>query len=254
METFKWAAAVLWLIVPLFVTSEAHATPVVCSYGNADSTCMQGAALYAPQQTPPTICTGAGQTVASSPQWIGSVYTSGSCNYTPPPTCPPNTNQQGTLSWNGSFWVGSNCVPTWAVMTGWTPPGSPLGNCEMAIGQRQTTGTWQPYTPPISSDGGWYEGEYYWTPYGLQGNDVPVQYDTYFMMYMMSSPFEVLNYIGGDYQVLGMVDPGNGVPVVWSCDVTPGGVVQSVVPWTADINPCLDGSNAVSCGGGGYGN
>jgi hypothetical protein len=261
MRILRQALIVFAAIAPFAFAGVAAAAPAVCSVGNADSTCMKGAVISAAVQTPPTICTGAGETVQSAPRWTGSVYTSGSCNYTPPPQCPPNTVQQGTLAWSGSEWVGSNCIPSWANQTGWTPPGSPLGNCELAIYEAQPTGAWQPYTPMSSQTTGgfiytppgatnfWYQ----WVAYGLQGTYFPVAYDTYFEMYQPTSNYEMYNYIGGDYQVLGMVLAGAS-PEMWSCDVTPAGVVQSVVPFgPVEAGCAVDGATA-NCGGGGYGN
>ncbi|QTO47441.1 MULTISPECIES: hypothetical protein [Burkholderia cepacia complex] len=97
-----------FLAVSLF-SPMAFAGPVRCSYGFEDSTCAPD--LYAAAQPAPACSTSAGWTTTASAQWIGSRWTSPSCNYQAPPTCSAGSTQTQAPSWNGSSWVGLGCAP-----------------------------------------------------------------------------------------------------------------------------------------------
>jgi hypothetical protein len=86
----------------------ALAAPTGCAAGNQDNTCI-GALANAPE-TPPTCPTSAGWTTTAAATWIGSQYSSPSCNYQAPPSCPSGDTQAGPV-WNGSSWVDLTCTP-----------------------------------------------------------------------------------------------------------------------------------------------
>jgi hypothetical protein len=133
MKRLKQVLYMLLLAAALDVVGVAEAAPTVCSTGNMDSACMRAAAISDPAQTPPEICTGPGQIVATGPEWTGSSWTSGSCNYTPPPTCPNGTTEQTAASWNGAGWVGLSCAPSWA--WGTASDGYPYAGLELYAGE-----------------------------------------------------------------------------------------------------------------------
>lgn len=249
MSLIKLIARLLLLAGLLLVGRTAIAGPLHCAYGNQDSTCVP--TISAGWQTPPTCSSAAGWTTIAGATWIGSQYTAPQCNYQAPPTCPAGYAETSAPGWTGSSWTAPGCAaPPPELPVGWTTTGL-LGACEVAINGRQPSGAWQPYTPPVSSVGGWQyisNYVYYWVAEGLQNTYIPVQYDTYFELYLPSSNFQMYNYIGGDYQVLGMVVPaGSSTPTMWSCDITPSGTVQSVVPFTPPYQEC---SAYVTCGSG----
>ncbi|WP_175961286.1 hypothetical protein [Burkholderia pyrrocinia] len=97
-----------FLAVSLF-SPAAFAGPVRCSYGFEDSTCAPN--VYAAAQPAPTCSTDAGWTTTAAAQWIGSRWSSPSCNYQAPPACSAGSTQTQAPSWNGSSWVGLVCAP-----------------------------------------------------------------------------------------------------------------------------------------------
>jgi len=104
----------------LLARQVAYATPVRCSMGYQDSSCV-GTIAQAPQQ--PTSCpTGAGYTTIAGAQWIGSRYTAPQCNYQPAPTCPSGDIQTAAASWTGSTWTGLQCGAP-------SPPTPPAATC-----------------------------------------------------------------------------------------------------------------------------
>jgi hypothetical protein len=93
-----------------FLASTAHAGPVGCVAGYEDNTCLSSIVGSGP--TKPVICTGAGQTVETPPQWQGSHWSSGACDSVAPPTCVAGYNETTAPTWNGASWVGEVCTPS----------------------------------------------------------------------------------------------------------------------------------------------
>jgi hypothetical protein len=102
----------LSLLLALHLTvNVAHATPPFgCAPGNQDNTCLT--AIRSAPIPQPACSTAAGWTTAAAAVWIGSQWSQPQCNFQPQPMCPPNTNQVTPAVWNGSAWVGLNCVPS----------------------------------------------------------------------------------------------------------------------------------------------
>jgi hypothetical protein len=87
----------------------ALATPVLCSPGNQDSTCVpliSGGPIPAPRCS-----TDAGWTTTSPAVWQGSHWSEPQCNYEAPPTCPSGYTQTSSPVWNGSSWSEPGCTP-----------------------------------------------------------------------------------------------------------------------------------------------
>ncbi|SIO61544.1 hypothetical protein SAMN05444165_5265 [Paraburkholderia phenazinium] len=143
----------------LFVGGTAFATPVRCSPGYVDSTCttpLVGAPIPAPQCS-----SGAGWTTTTPAQWIGSGYTTPTCNYTAPPVCSTAAGWTTVVgaSWNGSSWSDPSCsytaapvcpggyteyaAPTWTGST-WTAPGC-TPNIALCPGGYSCSGSGIPY-------------------------------------------------------------------------------------------------------------
>ncbi len=105
MKTIRGTFVLLALVA---CCRSASATPVVCSWGYQDSTCLT------PQQhspTPPPACqSGPGWTTISSAVWQGSHWSQPACNYQAPPSCPGGYQQTSAPWWNGSGWVGLGCT------------------------------------------------------------------------------------------------------------------------------------------------
>jgi len=129
------------LVGMLVLGHSAFATPVRCSAGFQDNTCLTP--IAATPKVAPTCPSSAGYTTATPAKWIGSGYTAPACTYTPPPTCstaagwltvvgaswngsswsapecsytappvcPGGYNETSAPSWNGSSWVGLGCQP-----------------------------------------------------------------------------------------------------------------------------------------------
>jgi hypothetical protein len=111
---FRIARGALLLITTLWAGA-VFAGPARCSYGNQDSTCTTPIVASGPAE-PTNSCTGAGQTVATAPQWEGSYWSPGTCNYTPPPTCQSGQLEIAPPTWNGSTWIPPTCElppPPW---------------------------------------------------------------------------------------------------------------------------------------------
>lgn len=95
----------------LIVTRMASASPIVCSAGNEDSTCLPaiyGSAIPAPG------CP-AGWTQTSAPQWQGSHWSSPGCAApAPPPVQPPPVTQSPDL-----FAICKAALRQWVSTQGW---------------------------------------------------------------------------------------------------------------------------------------
>ena len=163
MSGYMSRLKILLLACILLCGRSALATPVRCSEGYQDNTCLTP--IAAAPKVVPTCPSTPGYTMADPAKWIGSSYTNPTCNYTAPPVCstapgwvtvagaswtgaswsnpscsytPPPTCSSGELesvapTWNGSAWVGLGCTP--ALPSGFTlaPDGRPyamlIGYC-----------------------------------------------------------------------------------------------------------------------------
>jgi hypothetical protein len=108
MKAKSLIVRLLLLLLALLITESASATPVRCSYGYQDSTCLPTLS-YAPQP-PPQCPTSVGWTTVAAAVWIGSQFSAPQCSYQAPPACPPG-NTQGGPTWDGSEWVNLICTP-----------------------------------------------------------------------------------------------------------------------------------------------
>ena len=110
MKNYSALFRALVFVSGLLFGHAASASPVICSLGYADSTCIEP--LQSGWQAPPTCSTAAGWTTLSPATWAGSHYTSPQCNYQAPPSCPTEAGYITTAypSWNGSTWVGLLCA------------------------------------------------------------------------------------------------------------------------------------------------
>ncbi|VWC11008.1 hypothetical protein BLA6993_05341 [Burkholderia lata] len=131
-----------FLAVSLF-SPTAFAGPVRCSYGFEDSTCAPN--VYAAAQPAPTCSTDAGWTTTAAAQWIGSRWTSPSCNYQAPPTCSAGLTQTQAPSWNGSSWVGLGCAPN--------PGGGGIGQAAQQQACANALAGYGKYVNPVSAFG-----------------------------------------------------------------------------------------------------
>ncbi|WP_410199469.1 hypothetical protein [Burkholderia cenocepacia] len=116
-------AAGLW-------TLHARATPVVCSSGYQDNTCLtpiRHDPIPAPQ-----CAQGPGWVTTGSPVWQGSHWSQPQCSYQAPPSCPAGMQQTAAPTWTGSQWTQPGCqaVPP--------PVVNPIAGCAQAIAQRQS--------------------------------------------------------------------------------------------------------------------
>lgn len=100
-------------------------SPVRCSPGNEDSTCITP--IVTAWQTPTNCSTGPGWTTTTPAKWIGSQYTAPTCNYQAPPSCPGGYTEISPPSWNGATWVGLACVPSLP------PPPDPVAICQNTV-------------------------------------------------------------------------------------------------------------------------
>ena len=163
MKFYTGMLKLLLLACLLLIGRSALATPVRCSPGYVDSTCIT--ALVGAPIPPPVCATAPGWTTITAAKWIGSGYTqpqcsyqappvcssapgyitvapaswngsswsNPSCSYTPPPTCSSGELESVAPTWNGSAWVGLGCTP--ALPSGFTlaPDGRPyamlIGYC-----------------------------------------------------------------------------------------------------------------------------
>lgn len=115
-------AAGLW-------TLHARATPVVCSSGYQDNTCLTP--LRHDPIPAPQCAQGPGWVTTASAVWKGSHWSQPRCSYQAPPSCPAGMLQTAAPAWTGSQWTQPGCqaVPPPAV--------DPIAQCAQAIEQRQ---------------------------------------------------------------------------------------------------------------------
>lgn len=145
--TFRLFKILLTVCVCLFART-SFAQDHGCTPGYQDNTCI-------PRLThaviPPPVCsTAAGWTTVTSATWIGSGYTTPTCNFQPQPVCSTAAGWTTLTpsSWNGATWSAPNCsfqaqpscpsgynetsVPTWNgsswVGLGCTPQAPPCPN------------------------------------------------------------------------------------------------------------------------------
>ncbi len=83
--------------------------PIPCTPGYQDSTCavpLRNGAIPQPQCQ-----TGAGWTTVAAAVWQGSRWSAPQCNYSAPPSCPPDYDMVGGPSWTGASWTQPTCKP-----------------------------------------------------------------------------------------------------------------------------------------------
>ncbi|QUN49902.1 hypothetical protein KEH59_27005 (plasmid) [Burkholderia contaminans] len=126
-----------WPLLALFTISiaatlsiqNARATPVTCSPGYQDNTCLTP--IYHDPIPAPQCAQGPGWVTTGSAVWQGSHWSQPQCSYQAPPSCPAGMLQTAAPTWTGSQWTQPGCqsVPPPAV--------DPIAQCAQAIAQRQ---------------------------------------------------------------------------------------------------------------------
>lgn len=201
----------------------ALGTPVVCSLGYGDSTCVP--ALQASAEPQPQCSNAAGWTTSAPAAWEGSHWSQPICTYQAPQSCPTGTLQLSAATWNGTSWVGPTCQAAAP-----TTPADEKNACATALGVSAgsmvgpLTGTGlDQFDSVISyySDMGWIAGGPV-MPSGTPGS--PATNDMFYQ---------------------------SGDPVTAFCWVQPG---STTVTGAEGYGWCSPNGGAASCGGGGVGN
>lgn len=125
---WRLLAALAILITCGLWLQNARATPVSCSPGYTDNTCLTP--IHHDAVPAPTCTQGPGWTTTGSPVWQGSRWSQPQCNYQPPPTCPANSQQIASATWTGSQWTQPTCQFK-------APITDYFSQCAQAIEQRQ---------------------------------------------------------------------------------------------------------------------
>lgn len=92
-----------------YIGMKNSCAPIPCSPGYEDSTCgvpLRNVAIPQPQCQ-----TGAGWTTVAAAVWQGSRWSAPQCNYSAPPSCPPDYDMVGGPSWTGASWTQPTCKP-----------------------------------------------------------------------------------------------------------------------------------------------
>jgi hypothetical protein len=108
----------------------AFATPVQCSAGYQDSTCLTP--IRQGPTAAPTCSTGAGWTTVSPAVWQGYQWSQPQCAYQSQPVCPSGYTTASAATWTGSSWTQPVCVPPQA-QTPPPPPQTAAQACQIAI-------------------------------------------------------------------------------------------------------------------------
>lgn len=126
-----------WPLLAMFTISiaatlsiqNARATPVTCSPGYQDNTCLTP--IYHDPIPAPQCAQGPRWVTTGSAVWQGSHWSQPQCSYQAPPSCPAGMLQTAAPTWTGSQWTQPGCqsVPPPAV--------DPIAQCAQAIAQRQ---------------------------------------------------------------------------------------------------------------------
>lgn len=139
VDRFVWPvlAVITTVVAASMLVKNAHSTPVHCSPGYQDNTCLT--AIHNDPIPAPTCSTGPGWVTTGRPVWQGSHWSQPQCSYRPPPTCPAGMQQIAAPTWTGSQWTQLSCVwpdkplPTPKV----DPTSDPIAQCAQAIQQQQ---------------------------------------------------------------------------------------------------------------------
>ena len=200
----------------LLLGQSSFATPVRCSPGYQDNTCLTPISQAPTPQ--PQCSTGAGWTTVAASTWIGSQWSAPQCNYQAPPTCPGGFTQIASPSWNGSAWVGLGCQPN-------IPPATPADQqaaCAAAAGGGNGPGMASRWSGPQSETPAQVNADIaYQDQFGWQTCNGPV-----IMGAVMGGPmqgagaYDVYKYQFGSY-----VNPNDGLTYgrdFGACMLTPG--------------------------------
>ncbi|MGF6755255.1 hypothetical protein P3T16_002650 [Paraburkholderia sp. GAS42] len=118
------------LVAVLLLTGRAAFAqpPVGCGDGNQDAQCLTP--TYQAPQIQPACSTAAGWTTAAAAQWIGSRWTSPTCNYQAEPVCPPGDTTVSPAVWTGSTWTAPSCAAPPPI-----PPSTPdpMTSCQTSV-------------------------------------------------------------------------------------------------------------------------
>lgn len=222
------------LLCTLLFGRAAIAGPVRCSYGDQDSSCRSP--ISAPWQTPPSCPTAAGWTTTSPAQWIGSRYTSPSCNFQAPPSCPSGQVQTSAPQWTGAAWTGPGCLPA-----SYSPPPVTPADEALACTQAFANGLYR--LGGINFSG----------PYTGRGM---AQYNA--MIVAAEQPYQDFVPFMGSNSPWFLGSPGTPAindlfvaPYYAFCWVQPG---TTNVTGMAFIHWCGPNGGTADCGGGGVGN
>lgn len=130
-ERFAWPLLALFtiLIAAGLWVQNARATPVSCSSGYQDNTCLTP--IHHDPTPAPKCSTDPGWITTGNAVWQGSHWSQPQCSYQPPPSCPAGMQQTAAPTWTGSQWTQPSCQQPIL------PPVDPISQCAQAIEQRQ---------------------------------------------------------------------------------------------------------------------
>lgn len=149
----------------------ALAGPVRCSMGNEDSSC--NGPIATSYQAAPSCPASEGYKTVTASSWAGAYWTTPTCSYTSPPSCPGGYVQTSAPTWDGSQWLGPGCLPSAPAVT----PSDPVMICKdkavagggmitsATVATSETSGSyWRvnliPVTGPYYQDGGVTTNQY----------------------------------------------------------------------------------------------